>query len=939
MPVITGRTLAAAAIVFAITMPTGSSAAAAPSPHEKGSRAGKQNTSQADYLAQLERNNAGYLYFKRTKSGAIDYVVGRDLTPGCRSRLSDYEKAPAESVDCVLNALRPLYSFDLAEFARAHSTSRLRSFDAGAHRIDIQGTLDGVPVRGSSMSLTVTPDGRLVQVIGHLLDPDGYVLREGGKRSPQGDPLAAAQEQLGLELSIFDRYFDPKRSAIVSRFRAMDDSDTLYWFDESLWKIVGHRHVSYTSPTLTPKTVNRYLYTNRIAIPQDADTGVVAFSLSPSGDGCQIAFDHGADDSNGEGRVSYDSTKTVKAQGSCAAAAPFLTSYGEGTGRFFLTNAYYWLHDLRMFSIADWTQYQSFQDWNEFNPKKILVRVSTPEDDLPPCSNGASGCTGLDSGRIRLMQAVLGSDDLSTLAHEYGHVLNNMYGFTPTDFAGASVHEGLAEQNVARYTVFRLLHNADRDFDTVTDIGYDDGADRSWRFDERQHLVNGQFEPTSPNLGINSPDRVACREGDGGDTHDCGFLITKVYWELAWNICRVEYQDSDGTACRVGDRILRESPGPVDGPTALDSGLYTRVNAVEGAAGLPPIYDSSRMANWAFTLALTELREGDGVAEFFTNVAGAYTLANIDGEISQSDWRRVMSVLSHHCVGFDHHCSEMHHLPGNVLPVLRTARSKLSDGCDSTICEELRLAQEMELSETVSRVPNEDLPEPFSTSHVELDEPTDVLTFSFEIGTTGFYRLSAAVSLEQDHHGSMWLDYPSPNIELTEQPGPNWDTARWDVEDLGAARWDWSAGPIVHLKSGSNTLRLRYREPIAVDAVLIRTEGDADGDGIADADDNCLSASNPSQADLDGDGKGDECDTDEDGDEAECRDYGWPLGYRCDPSDDNCPRVPNADQADQDQDGVGDACDVDADGDGIADPINACIGADGLMRDSCRVQL
>ena len=124
-----------------------------------------------------------------------------------------------------------------------------------------------------------------------------------------------------------------------------------------------------------------------------------------------------------------------------------------------------------------------------------------------------------------------------------------------------ALYEGFANHNVLRYAMFRHRESVNRGHDSFS-ISYDAGmfsgdAIGYTIYDRNNYLVKeiidkGQKMPALYASGSNpgleaglffSRSSTVCK-GIGNEKHkyDCGSVLGRIYWELAWNTCRVSYK-------------------------------------------------------------------------------------------------------------------------------------------------------------------------------------------------------------------------------------------------------------------------------------------------------------------------------------------------------------------------------------------------------------
>ena len=498
-------------------------------------------------------------------------------------------------------------------------------------------------------------------------------------------------------------------------------------------------------------------------------------------------------------------------------------------------------------------------------------------EDPGKCPDNARGCATSGKKQHRILLESGETHDLRLLAHEHGHFIHYMYGFdTEGEPRAKALAEGFADHHAERFRVYRAFID-------------DPGA----------------YSPASLSPHPTEFTRATFMQGSGlvpatdcastTDPHTCGAPVASIFLELVSNRCALPYYSPAGVLCDAGQPIVELG--------ALDS-------------------QASRLASIAFSYAIKEVGEGQGMRSFFNQVSSRYAQFLANGAIDEDDFQRVLSVLNHHCTGWGHGCLFKRVLPEHSLPILRTVRTDLTSSCGPVgPCEELQLLAGAERSGSAAALRHQFqlglVTIQTEAEYVRFDDATDWIKLAVEIPADGFYQLALLARPSNGCCGSVWLEQPD-TIDPTEvvlgdveAGSESWDPDLWDFQ--GAAGWAWREGPAIFWNSGTHEIRLRYREGIDVEALHIVSGGDRDGDGIVDSEDNCPNNANPDQANMDGDLAGDVCDFDRDGDGV-CNFCGIFI-----PPKDNCPDDFNPEQEDTDGDGLGDVCDPDRDGNGILD--------------------
>ena len=189
------------------------------------------------------------------------------------------------------------------------------------------------------------------------------------------------------------------------------------------------------------------------------------------------------------------------------------------------------------------------------------------------------------------------------MAHEYGHVIGNLYGGNWTYGHNLSLakQEGFANQNVLRYALWRWKMNRSSD-PFPTPLQYADGDVLA---QGEMYPVHGQTSEHGVYLpALNLPtDNVNFGTADDGliydsssnvcrwefEEHDCGSVLATIYWELAWNKLRVGYRGWPTDVPIIPESI----EGPGDASLATDE-----------------------LANVAFTFAERSATGASGLEEF-----------------------------------------------------------------------------------------------------------------------------------------------------------------------------------------------------------------------------------------------------------------------------------------------------------------------------------
>lgn len=237
-------------------------------------------------------------------------------------------------------------------------------------------------------------------------------------------------------------------------------------------------------------------------------------------------------------------------------------------------------------------------------------------------------------------------ENMGVIAHEYGHYVHHRYGMHGT----RGIKEGWAltfPMRWMRYALeFRSPEFAGLTYNTPHDI--DDLIHYS-------SLHNGEYriDATTPIDEFTYPSVCDANETDPGGGHECGQVLASVFWELIWDECQLGYRD-----CSLGDDIIR-------------TGTYATT--------------ARRLANNAYTWAIYNMTTGSRIEDFFDYVSDYYQDKETAGVIDSDDYNRVLSVLAHHCVGYNSTCATQFKLPDSKLPTAYTRKGPLFVQAESGI--------------------------------------------------------------------------------------------------------------------------------------------------------------------------------------------------------------------------------------------------------------
>lgn len=822
---------------------------------------------------------------------AIRFLSGRNVVPECRLAAGTISKDEAlRSVTCVVDVIGHDFTADSAKPLRSIAIMRTtRETKEGIRIVRVEQRNGDVRVRGGRLSV-VFLKGVVTQVSGRLVGAQPMTAPAPAPR----ELVAIAEKAAGQPVVLDRRQYDPRTSKTSSFFR--DDDGKRIEIDEAAQKVVSIRNVAEKErvPKLTDvsqfgNTSDYYRRTGYHSATievqkRDCDNGI-----------CQCELNHTTDHDEAEPRVGLFKNGDYRPNGDkgyhedCLPTANIAFMKSQSTGETHsLASAYFWLTDLSMFANSDEAAYDNAFDWDDYEAENLQVRVKKTEDS----ANASSGITEytitlpMDAWDRNHENAAI---NLDTIAHEYGHVMHYMYGYdsdydyddgdsSDDEFMPAAISEGFADHNLLRYAFYRWRRTASRPFDSLPTLTYDTRTGgRS--FDHSSTRRHGQWEPTWTDDVVFDDDSHDCTHDD---PHECGRVIPLVYWELAWNICRTAYG-----SCNANQAIISSTT-----------------------------YAPDLLANTAFTYAITVADdEDDDPDDFFDSVASYYAVLLYVGVISTASYERVESVLGHHCVG-PKSCWA-HKLPGMLLPETRAHKATFATTCPASApheCEELRHSDDFTLGPNTTRSSGNRI---FTAKFAELHQAGDAITRTYTFPTAGTYELQASVRAQGTCCDSLFVEVDGGAPIL------------WDIENTGFGSWRWSVGPEIVVTAGAHAIKLRQREKVDIEAVLVRKLVDSDGDGVPNRHDNCTGSANPNQLDSDGDARGDVCDHDADNDlicDPGAVVFAWPrTDAECSPLNDNCPTTPNADQSDYDADGLGNVCDDDIDNDTIPNSTDNCV--------------
>jgi hypothetical protein len=301
---------------------------------------------------------------------------------------------------------------------------------------------------------------------------------------------------------------------------------------------------------------------------------------------------------------------------------------------FFVTNASYYLNDL-----AD-VKNHNFSFFSGYAHTKYPIHLLMVDHNVGGAGVYYPGSHELAFEQSRWPNNNLpnGAELLGTVAHEYGHYIHETYGLRGTQ----DLIEGWADQNMYRYAVHKKF--VSNEWPLMEYL--------QWGRRHTQTFVNEEAVlETYPNPGDqNHIFPGANCNPNTWDPYGCGAPIGEIYWELAFDRCRMGF----GT-CAEGQDVVQ-------------SGGYH--------------WWAWAMTNSAYAYALSMATSGTDTRAFFSLVADRYAQFQSQYNfLSPSDLERVYSVLSHHCLGPRQRCStNAHRLPGSRMPSALTHKRLFHEG-------------------------------------------------------------------------------------------------------------------------------------------------------------------------------------------------------------------------------------------------------------------
>jgi hypothetical protein len=508
--------------------------------------------------------------------------------------------------------------------------------------LEISQLYHGVPIRQARVSVTIA-NGHIVTVAGHHYSTAGF---------PSRDPVGfASRNALTEHDGELGRFFDAEVGDFVVDFQAGQEvvtvsetsgqvlssrplaRDLFFEQSEDLRVFKGYTY-SYVPDSLYQyKFVQHPVYAN------------CSGSTCKSGDLCRHYLRRSP---NLPGQIDWTTY-----QSSSGTAAPVFAdalcgydpwaSVSYPDEEFILGNAY----DQYMTFLDPLIHhpFSYFVDFNIANPA-FTLRIA----DLGPSLAGQYWPYGPSDKEIWLNfgpSTITAAANMWVFAHEVGHMVHdNLSGLN----GRAATTEGIADHMPLRYALYR--HHVKGDWPTLSyDTPLDDDFASSGRWKHDYLLRDGEQHVDSADGYAYYPDPQFCSNEDSTGTaaRICASLVSKIYWELAWDRCELGYN-----TCDIYEDIIQ-------------SGAWSSI--------------AWRLVNASFAYAIDAMPSSGSTKDFFDLVIARYWVFKTTYNFFDwADYARIGDVLSHHCVGWSDHCygqSGYHYFPGSALPSKYTHKHPL----------------------------------------------------------------------------------------------------------------------------------------------------------------------------------------------------------------------------------------------------------------------
>lgn len=706
-----------------------------------------------DRLAELHGQN---IFVRLNEGRSIRMLVGPDLAPArCPSSPLSLKSPKAyESFGrCFVAELGTL----AGEGLRAVNSESLRleralpGVDGGEQIVLIQ-EHEGLPIKPGKVKFYFRR-GKLLNYVATLSDTSEFPLR--APLPDAGLEVLAAGFAGEPHLVEVERYFDVKAQRFVVEYDGSKDRVAL---DETTGELIEHKaRAAYFVDEVT-KSKQVALYDVDFTPAASPVAANVTFTRTCIGS-CNFtqicdwnaalladSFSHDYITATFLGTAAV--APSFNDLSSCS-GTPFshVTNDAVGTDRWYLVNAYYQLTrfaDMKKHALGYLSGGNSYD-----------MRLKFQTDG----SGDIDGSYTQSNHQLTFyVDAEETMGNLHIMGHEYGHYIHDMFGWDGT----GAVSEGWADTVPLRFVLWDK--NANSGFSAVNYSTDMNGYMFNYRTSET--IVNGEYLPNGSEYQY-YPDPVKCANENSGDItqYECGSLMSRIYWELAWDQCRVRF----GACNNLQDIIA--------------SGTYAN--------------EAWKLASITFAHAIANMPAGGDIADFFDLVIAKYWEYS-PGSLSTIDWndyQRVGNVLSRHCVGWSDHCwgeAGYPTLPGSKLPSADTKK--------------VSLFKEAETTTTLTPTAWSDASGGFGVTIA----PNQTLSLPFSITTTRNYvtRIVARTT----HLSTV-------NLHVSTSPT---NGIFWNVSSSPFA-WTWRDSGLLNMPSGAQTVSIKNvgTNSIRVDAVLL----------------------------------------------------------------------------------------------------------------------
>lgn len=760
--------------------------------------------------AELELETSGPVIFQVAETGGIHYLFAERIAPRCpRASNGVFDLSAADAaVRCFFREYAPLFD-DHGENSTgvAWTITDVGPPDLdGLQIIRLRQMYGDVPVETGEVAFTGHL-GELRSFLGRL-EPPSRVPQPpaGGPNETEATIAQRAEQTIGEPLRLERRVYSPDVQEIVSVFR--NAADELISFGERSG-LELERRLDVARLNLVPKStsVENYNAFDRIGLFGSNPQPVTVNVDMQGSDAC---LDHGSDLQDGEARICYAGNNSECTDLYCEPGSgnPVYVGY-PNTMAGKLMNVHFWMHDLAVFANVSLGEYDFYTHWPASARDDLSVGVTT--SNAGAC--GGSGCVKINPLRMMLKGADSSAQELEVMAHEYGHVIQALYGtWSGPGFLQSALTEGFADHNTLRYGMYRLRNFATRPWDTAyafppaySDLYWNlyNSPGTPYIIDHRitPFYQNGQAYPQPisplvpesewPMLIYQSANSPCFTQNLGNKDHyQCGSVLGVVYWTLSWNQIRVPY---------VGRAL---------GTPILTTSAYTST--------------PERLASRAYTFAIAGLPTNGSAtpADFFARVSEQYWNFRSWGTISPAEYDNVAAALAVHCVGWSSGtCTQYHKTLWHPLPVVWVDQQTFAMGIQpgaSTIRHFARAEDTAKVSRYGSPTAMS-----FGTTdglgYMRLDTADDFLCVGTNFPSAGNYKLS--ISYKESVAGPATIKFSIANSIL----GPYQD---WVLPESNGS-WNWAQGysPAVSVTAGNRYACVQHKNQVVnIDAILIIKE-------------------------------------------------------------------------------------------------------------------